>query len=114
MRYFVLSFVIACVLAVGIFGFRGKLSRKPPVEVFPDMDRQNKVRPQEQSSFFQDGRSSRLPVQGTVARGSHFLDAPINTGMETGTTNFVAANPMKISQEFIARGQHRYQIHCAP
>lgn len=114
MRYFVLSFIIACILGVGVFGFRGKLSRRPPVEVFPDMDRQNKVRPQEVSTFFADGRSSRLPVAGTVARGSHFLDVPMNTGMETGTTNFISVNPMKITHEFIGRGQQRYEINCTP
>ena len=31
--------------AFGILGFQGKLSRKPPLELFPDMDRQAKLRP---------------------------------------------------------------------
>jgi len=114
MRYFLLAFLIAVALVVGIAGSRGKLSRKPPIEVFPDMDRQPKIRPQTPSSFFADGRASRLPVDGTVARGSHFLDAPINTGLISGTTNFVADNPMKVTPQLMARGQQRYQIYCAP
>ncbi len=114
MRYFLLAFLIALALVVGIAGSRGKLSRKPPIEVFPDMDRQPKIRPQTPSAFFADGRSSRLPVEGTVARGSDFLEAPINTGLVTGTTNFVAVNPLKITPELMARGQNRYQIYCAP
>ncbi len=114
MRYFLLAFLIALALVVGIAGSRGKLSRKPPIEVFPDMDRQPKIRPQTPSAFFADGRSSRLPVEGTVARGSDFLEAPINTGLITGTTNFVAVNPLKITPELMARGQNRYQIYCAP
>jgi mono/diheme cytochrome c family protein len=114
MRYFVLSFVIACVVVVAVLGFRGKPSRKPPIELFPDMDRQNKVRPQTPNAFFADGRASRLPVQGSVPRGSNFLDVPANTGMETGTTNFVAVNPLPITNELMARGQERYNINCSP
>jgi mono/diheme cytochrome c family protein len=114
MRYFLLTFVIAVVLVLGIAGSRGKLSRRPPIEIFPDMDRQAKIRPQTPSSFFADGRASRLPVDGTVARGSDFLDAPINTGLITGTTNFVATNPMQVTPQMMARGQQRFQIYCAP
>ena len=59
MRYFLLAFIVAVALVVGIAGSRGKLSRKPPIEVFPDMDRQPKIRPQTASAFFADGRASR-------------------------------------------------------
>ena len=114
MRYFLLAFVIAVALVVGIAGSRGKLSRKPPIEIIPDMDRQPKIRPQTPSAFFADGRASRLPVEGTVARGSDFLEAPVNTGLVTGTTNFVANSPLKVTPDLMARGQNRYQIYCAP
>jgi mono/diheme cytochrome c family protein len=113
-RYFLLAFFIAVALVIGIAGSRGKLSRKPPIEVFPDMDRQPKIRPQTPSSFFADGRASRLPVEGTVARGAHFLDAPIKSGLVTGTTNFVAENQLKITPQVMARGQNRYAIYCTP
>jgi len=114
MKYFLLAFFIAIVLVTGIAGSRGKLSRKPPIEIFPDMDRQPKIRPQTPSAFFADGRASRLPVQGTVARGSHFLESPTTTGLVTGTTNFVATNPLQVTTQLMARGQQRYQIYCAP
>jgi hypothetical protein len=114
MRYFLLLFLIATALVVGIAGKRGTFSRKPPIEVFSDMDRQPKIRPQTPSEFFADGKASRLPVEGTVARGSHFLENPITTGLVTGTTNFVAVNPLKVTEQLIARGQQRYQIYCSP
>jgi mono/diheme cytochrome c family protein len=114
MRYFVLGFFLLCVMFVSVAGFRGSISRKPPIEVFPDMDRQPKIRPQTPSKFFADGRAARLPVEGTVARGSHFLDSPANTGFVAGTTNFVAVNPLPVSGESMARGQQRYQINCQP
>jgi mono/diheme cytochrome c family protein len=78
------------------------------------MDRQPKVRPQKPSSFFANHKESRLPVEGTVSRGEHFQDTPVNTGMITGTTNFVMVNPMKVTPELMARGQQRFQINCSP
>ena len=114
MRYFLLAFVLVCVLAAGILGTRGKPSRKPPIEVFSDMDRQPKIRPQTPSAFFADGRASRLPIEGTVARGTHFLDEPFSTGMATGTTNFVAMAPLTVDAALMARGKQRYEIFCAP
>ena len=114
MRYFLLIFLIAIALAVAVAGKRGKLSRKPPIEVFSDMDRQPKIRPQTPSDFFADGKASRMPVSGTVSRGSHFLEAPVNTGMVAGTTNFVAVNPLPVTESLMARGQQRYQIYCSP
>ena len=114
MRYFLLAFVLLIAVVVGVAGFRGSVSRKPAIEVFPDMDRQQKVRPQTPSDFFADGRTSRLPVEGTVARGSHFLDTPVNTGMLAGTTNFVAVNPVPVTDALMARGRERFNINCSP
>ena len=114
MRYFLLAFVLLIAVVVGVAGFRGSVSRKPAIEVFPDMDRQQKVRPQTPSDFFADGRASRLPVEGTVARGSHFLDTPVNTGMVAGTTNFVAVNPVPVTDALMARGRERFNINCSP
>jgi mono/diheme cytochrome c family protein len=78
------------------------------------MDRQPKIRPQTPSAWFADGRASRPPVEGTVARDSHYLDNPVNTGMVTGTTNFVAVNPLRVTDELIARGRQRFEINCSP
>jgi hypothetical protein len=114
MRYFFLLFFIACALVIGIAGKRGTPSRRPPIEVFPDMDRQPKLRPQTPNKFFADGLSSRRPIQGTVPRQAHFLDAPINTGMMPGTTNLVEVSPLKVTADVMKRGQQRYQINCLP
>jgi mono/diheme cytochrome c family protein len=110
--------------AFGILGFQGKMSRKPPFELFPDMDRQAKLRPQEPNHFFANGVSSQLPVAGTVARGEPvqtttgavygFEDSPVNTGLVTGTTNFVELNPLPVTDELIQRGRERFDIYCAP
>jgi hypothetical protein len=116
MRYILLVFVLSVAAVVAIAGKRGDISRQPPIELFPDMDRQPKLRPQTETRnlFWQDNLSSRLPVAGTVARNSPFELTPANTGRVPGTTNFVAINPMPITHQFLARGRDRYQISCAP
>jgi mono/diheme cytochrome c family protein len=114
MRFFLLGFLILCALVVGVAGRRGTMSRRPPIEVFPDMDRQPKLRPQTENAFFADGLSSRRPVEGTVSRGSHFLVEPMNTGQMAGSTNFVEVSPVKVTPQVMARGQQRFQINCQP
>ncbi|MCP5523186.1 MAG: cytochrome c [Verrucomicrobiales bacterium] len=114
MRYFLAGVALFALIVVSVAGFRGGLSRKPPIEIFPDMDRQAKLRPQTGEGFFADGLSSRTPVPGTIARGQPHLEIPLNTGREPGTTNFVEVNPMPITAELLARGRERFTINCAP
>ena len=128
MRYFLAGFLLLCVLGISIAGFRGSKSRKSPLEIFPDMDRQLKLRPQNVDTFFPDQRSSRLPVPGTIARRAPmhlsstdpnkvvypFEDVPVNTGRITGTTNFIETNPFEITPKLLARGQQRFMINCSP
>jgi mono/diheme cytochrome c family protein len=127
MRYIISIALILAALPVilfGIAGSRGRLSRVPPIEVFPDMDRQAKLRPQEPNPFFANGVSSQLPPPGTVARSQpfqttagpvyRFEDSPVNTGLVTGTTNFVAVNPLPVDEALLRRGRERFDIYCAP
>jgi len=118
MRYFLLALVLVCVLVVSIAGCRGSRSARPPIELFSDMDRQPKVRPQTFSAFFADGQSSRPPVPGTVPQTGPvrlgaveiypFQEVPYNTGRVPGTTNFVEVLPVPVTSELMARGQQRW------
>ena len=115
MRYFLLIFVVCTVMVVAIAGKRGSLSRRPPIELFPDMNRQPKLRPQTPDMFFGDGRASREPIAGTIAReDTHYEDIPVNTGRIPGTTNFIATLPVEVTAKLLARGQQRFQINCSP
>lgn len=114
MRYFLVIYVLIIVAVVSIAGFRGSTSAKPPREVFPDMDRQIKLRPQSGNEFFENGRSSQLYVEGTVARGDPFQNSPTNTGRVLGSTNFVATIPVPVEETLLNRGRQHYDIHCAP
>jgi len=116
-------------LAIGVAGFgtlglQGKLSRKPPMELFPDMDRQAKLRPMEPNHFFTNGVSSQLPPAGTIARSEaiqtasgpvyRFEEAAVNTGRIGGSSNFVEVNPLTVNLALIQRGRDRFDIYCAP
>lgn len=127
MRYLLYSIlvIVATVAAVfTIFGIPGHLSRKPPLEVFPDMDRQAKLRPEHPFDFFTNGLTSQLPPAGTVVRSApvttangvvySYQDVPFNTGRVTGTTNFVALNPLAVNTALLQRGREQFDIYCAP
>jgi mono/diheme cytochrome c family protein len=123
MRYFLAIFALCVLATVGVLGFRGTHFRKPPLYIFPDMERQPKLRPQTANAFFDDGMSSRLPVAGTVARSQPirvgeklvypWQDTPLTTGLVTGTTNFVELNPLPVTDELLHRGQQVFDITCA-
>jgi len=122
--YIILILLTGVAVGIGIAGRQGRLSRQPPIEVFPDMDRQLRLRPQQPNDFFPNGLSSQLPPPGTIARGQPlqtvsgevwpFEDAPVNTGRVTGTTNFVETNPLPVPGRLLQRGRERFNIYCAP
>ena len=127
MRYIISIMLIGAALGaavVGVAGFRGGMTRKPPIEIFPDMNRQLKLRPMVPDAFFQNGVSSQLPPPGTIARSEpiqtvsgpvySFEDSPVNTGRVTGTTNFMETNPLPVTIDLLERGHERFDIYCAP
>ncbi len=76
------------------------------------MYNQPKLRPMKASEFFEDGKASRLPVEGTVARG-HLQDDPhLFDGRVDG--QFADSFPFEITDEVMKRGQQRFNIYCAP
>ncbi len=120
MRYFFLIFFLGCTGVISILGFRGQMTRRTPLQIFPDMKRQAKLRPQTTSTFggFADGASSRLFPVGTVAQqvgyadNTAWKDDAINTGKDGSA--FVEVNPVPVTQELLKRGQDRFNIYCQP
>ena len=119
--YYTLAFLV--VLLLSVMGFRGLRSTQPPIEVFSDMERQGKYKPQAESKFFADGRADRPIPAGTVPHGRtveadpaylraddfHYdgklADGSFGRGFPTG---------IEVTGTFIKRGQGRYLIYCAP
>ena len=76
------------------------------------MANQARYEPLEASELFDDGRASRHPIPGTVARGQMFADDHLYLGLVDGepATTF----PFEVTAAVLARGQERYQIFCTP
>jgi len=77
-----------------------------------DMHDQPKYIPLRQSTFFNDARSARPVVDGTVARGQLHDDELMFTGKVNGQDATVY--PMRVDAPVMARGQERFNIYCSP
>jgi mono/diheme cytochrome c family protein len=76
------------------------------------MDYQHRYDPQTERPFFSDGRASRQPVPGTVARGFLKEDDVLYTGVVNG--QYVGRNPLTLDQNLLETGQRRFNTYCAP
>lgn len=72
---------------------------------------QPKYTPLEASSFFDDGRSARPLVEGTVARGHLRTDELFYTGKINGVLADVF--PFPVTREVLKRGEERFNIYCS-
>ncbi|HEV2348816.1 MAG TPA: cytochrome c [Terriglobia bacterium] len=73
---------------------------------------QPRYNPMAASTFFEDGRSDRPVVPGTVARGHLRTDEALYTGKLNGVE--VNTFPFPVTRAVLARGQERYNIYCTP
>lgn len=127
MKFFFLVYLAIILLIVGIFGFRGDKFSQAPIEVFPDMDHQDKVLAQTKSLFFEDGMGSRQPIAGTVPNsgddGVFTVDFSAgrhdyySTGALEGKFGNGMPKQLEITDEpsataLIGRGKDMYGVHC--
>ncbi|OYW77462.1 MAG: hypothetical protein B7Z37_04285 [Verrucomicrobia bacterium 12-59-8] len=136
MKYFFLSYLFVGAIIVSAFGLRGSKSELPPLEIIPDMDHQAKVKYQASSEFFADGRGARLPVKGTLPMGFEIPAKPAAVGTKPARIAFtsglgyydtgkvgdfygdglpteISSDPAVFNEDFIKRGEQRYNINCA-
>jgi len=137
LRGFLVIFLLCTIAILAVFGFRGQTSTGPPLELFPDMVRQMKVRAQAPLNFFADGRGPRLPVADTVPIGyemptkSETLNtsaaaigsyshphASFSAGTDYYNTGKMGDHwgtgiPLEATRDLMERGQQRFNITCA-
>jgi mono/diheme cytochrome c family protein len=134
MRYFFLAYAIIAVLVVGILGFRGQHFSKPPVQVFADMDNQDKLKAQSPSGFFADRQGGRLPVVGTQPLGfnetgskeiggipeyefggqtGYYYTGHVGDYFGTGMPVELGLDSVESAEQLIKRGSERFGIYCA-
>ena len=77
-----------------------------------DMQNQPKFIPLRENTFYQDLRSARPLLEGTIARGQLEDDPLLYTGKVDGKE--LNQFPFMIGEQDLARGRERYNIYCAP
>lgn len=77
-----------------------------------DMHDQPKYRGLRANPFFEDGRSARPSVAGTVSRDDLRDDDALHTGKTGGA--FVATFPVELTRPLVVRGRERFDIFCSP
>ncbi len=138
MKYLLLGFLIAVLLVVIVAGPRGRHSTGRPLEFFPDMVRQSKVKPQSPSGFFADGVGPRRPVEGAVPMGFEMAHATAASRLQPDSEVQTAENherlaftegptyydtgmigdqwgtgiPLEVTPELMEKGRERFTINC--
>ncbi len=138
MKYLLFGFLVAVLLVAIVAGPRGRHSSGRPLEFFPDMVRQSKVKPQSPSSFFADGVGPRRPVNGAVPMGFEmphhtaaselgnadglqnadqherlaFTEGP--TYYDTGMIGdqWGTGIPLEVTPALLEKGRERFVINC--
>jgi cytochrome c5 len=126
MRQFFIIYFFLFALVVTALGFRGCKSTKPPLEIFPDMDRQMRFHEQGETGFFNDKRMDREPVAGTVpfvteaqeafphlSPDNRFRENDYLTTGKTAEDVFGDGFPIEVSYDSMMKGQEIYAIYCA-
>ena len=108
----------ALAVVVLLTGCRGWETEERPVHLIKNMDTQERGRAgrRDSTGLFADGRTSRLPVEGTVAQGQLGDDLLWEEGVDDKGEP-TKAFPANVKSEFdsqVARGQNRFNIYCAP
>jgi mono/diheme cytochrome c family protein len=126
MRQFFIIYFFLLALTLSLLGFRGCNSKKPPLEVFPDMDRQMRFHEQGKTQFFGDDRMDRTPVPGAVPHvteaqkeyehlspDNRLRDNPYLATGKLDNGEFGSGFPIEVSHTTMEQGQELYSIYCA-
>jgi mono/diheme cytochrome c family protein len=122
-KFIVLALLVAALVPLAlIVRARAMRSDQPRVHIFQDMDIQPKFKDQAYSKLFNDHRSMRPQIAGTVARGmlrddEHYyqgkvkvtIDGELESGWATSLPKQV-----KLTEKLVRRGQRQFNIYCAP
>jgi mono/diheme cytochrome c family protein len=106
----------ASILALG--ACRGQTSTEPPIIPFRGMHEMPRYDVQSESRYFEDGRTMRPPVEGTIAR-----EMVIDTAVAEGVADdgsYLATIPTGAVEQaggmqgLVERGHGRFDIYCSP
>lgn len=108
-----------CLVGASLMGgCRGQTSEEAPIIPFRGMHEMPRYDAQEASRYFEDGRTMRPPVEGTIPQ-EMVLDSVIAEGVDE-SGNYVMTIPQSVVQAaggmeaLLERGHGRYDIYCSP
>lgn len=117
-RIFIYVLLIGSLLAilppVIVAQARSKPNPNLPINLIQDMDLQAKFKAQSVNDLFADGRSQRVQVAGTIARGEANLDTHLHQGVVDGQWVSTTPTSLPMDMTLLARGQQRFNIYCTP
>jgi mono/diheme cytochrome c family protein len=103
----------------GAAGCRGGASQDSPIVGIRNMYDQPRYDMQARSDYFEDHRTMRPPVEGTISREA-ILDPEIAQGRLPDDTGYVLTIPKQAIEQaggmnaLLERGQERFHIFCSP
>ena len=106
-KFVIGMFILAGFTSISVYLHMNKALYLPP---FDWMLLQHKVTAQDHSDFFKNGISSRVPVEGTVARG--FMPYLYAGDPEGASANLV--NPYVADKANIILGKRKFLTYCSP
>ena len=138
MKYFFLIFITLVLLIVSVAGLRGRHTPGRPLQFFPDMVIQSKLKPQSPDGFFANRVSGQLPVAGTAPMGYNipahtafsqmsaeegggapterprlrYTEAPDYYDTGKIGDSWGTGIPIEVTPELMERGRDRFIINC--
>jgi hypothetical protein len=108
-------------LVLGALGTacRGQTSAQAPISPERNMFQQQRYNPQARSTFFEDHRTMRKPVEHTIAREMN-PDPEVSDGELADGSGYVMSVPQPVLQSLggleaaAKRGEDRYNVYCRP
>jgi mono/diheme cytochrome c family protein len=111
--------VVGGMVALALGACRGRTTVEPPIVPLRNMFDQDRYDPQSESRFFADGRTMRVPVEGTVSREA-ILDTAVGQGRLADDSGYVLEIPAGAVEQhgsmaaLVERGRDRFNIYCRP
>lgn len=93
---------------------RESTSAVPRVHLISDMDHQAKFKAQSDNPFFEDGRSSRPQVAGTLALGELRADDHLYRGKQGNAWARAFPAQVALTEDTLRTGRVRFETFCAP
>lgn len=110
---FLTTLTICMFLIIGTNACRGYPSKKPPIHLITNMDKQPKYKPYGESSWFINNMTMRNQLENVISRGSLRENTHLFFGKINGEVCKTFPQSIEVNESLLLRGQERYSIFCS-